>query len=145
MSMEVRVRAFRDGSESDSSVNSHSGVYKKACMLFLVLCMSTYITRTPFLNIGLHTDLNKKRHKNSWLKLWWRKVRYESREMARVTVNMLKGHGSRLSYLFIPAFISIFWLFICLTTTRNPNVTLEDKYLKVFAQKSLLEIGILDL
>ena len=51
--------------------------------------------------------------------------------MGRVTVNMLKGQGSRLAYLFIPAFISVFWLFICLTTTRNPNVTLEDRYLKV--------------
>ena len=62
---------------------------------------------------------------------FWRKIKHETIEMARVTVNMLKGNGSKVSYLFIPAFISLFWLGICFFTTRNPNVTLEDQYIKV--------------
>ena len=62
---------------------------------------------------------------------FWRRIKHETYEMTRVTVNMLKGNGSKLAYLFIPAFISLFWLGICFMTTRNPNVTLEDQYLKV--------------
>ena len=61
----------------------------------------------------------------------WRRIKHEAIEMTRVTVNMLKGNGSKLSYLFIPAFISLFWLGICFITTRNPNVTLEDQYIRV--------------
>lgn len=61
----------------------------------------------------------------------WRRVRHEVWEMARVTINMLKGNGSKLSYLFIPAFISLLWLFIMLFTTRNPNVTLDERYIRV--------------
>ena len=60
-----------------------------------------------------------------------RKVKHEVNEMARVTCSVLRCQATKLSYLFIPAFISIFWLLICLITTRNPNVTLEDKYIKV--------------
>ena len=61
----------------------------------------------------------------------WRRVKHEAFEMIRVTVNMLKGQGSKFSYLFIPAFISLFWLVICFVTTRNPNVTLEEQYIRV--------------
>ena len=61
----------------------------------------------------------------------WRKLRHEIWEMGRVTVNMLSGQGSKLSYLFIPACISLLWLVICFVTTRNPNVTLEEQYIKV--------------
>ena len=61
----------------------------------------------------------------------WRRAKHEAYEMVRVTVNMLKGQGSKFSYLFIPAFISLFWLVICFVTTRNPNVTLEDQYIRV--------------
>lgn len=60
-----------------------------------------------------------------------RRVKHEINEMTRVTCNVLRCQASKLSYLFIPAFISIFWLVICLITTRNPNVTLEDRYIKV--------------
>ena len=37
---------------------------------------------------------------------FWRKVKHEVMEIGRVTLNMLKGQGSKFSYLFIPAFIS---------------------------------------
>ena len=60
-----------------------------------------------------------------------RKVKHEVHEMGRVTCSMLRCQASKLSYLFIPFFISIFWLVIMLITTRNPNATLEDKYIRV--------------
>ena len=66
-----------------------------------------------------------------------RKVKHEIGEMTRVTCSMLRCQATKLSYLFIPAFISIFWLLICLITTRNPNVTLEDRYIKVSPSKNL--------
>ena len=44
---------------------------------------------------------------------FWRKVKHEVMEIGRVTLNMLKGQGSKFSYLFIPAFISLLWLVIC--------------------------------
>jgi len=72
---------------------------------------------------------------------FWRKIKHETIEMARVTVNMLKGNGSKVSYLFIPAFISLFWLGICFFTTRNPNVTLEDQYIKEYFDHHLMEDG----
>ena len=62
---------------------------------------------------------------------FWRKVKHEVMEIGRVTLNMLKGQGSKFSYLFIPAFISLLWLVICFITTRNPNVTLEEQYIRV--------------
>lgn len=60
-----------------------------------------------------------------------RKVKHEVHEMGRVTCSMLRCQASKLTYLFIPFFISIFWLVIMLITTRNPNATLEDKYIRV--------------
>lgn len=71
----------------------------------------------------------------------WRRIKHEAIEMTRVTVNMLKGNGSKLSYLFIPAFISLFWLGICFFTTRNPNVTLEDQYIREYFDHRLMEDG----
>ena len=103
--------------------------------ILMVIIINRYISPPP-----------KKKKKKSWnyfffqqemsdLKnnksRFWRKIKHETIEMARVTVNMLKGNGSKVSYLFIPAFISLFWLGICFFTTRNPNVTLEDQYIKV--------------
>jgi hypothetical protein len=49
----------------------------------------------------------------------FRRVRREIREMGRVTIQMLKGQGSALSYLFIPALISLLWLVVCFMTTRD--------------------------
>ena len=66
---------------------------------------------------------------------FWRKVKHEVMEIGRVTLNMLKGQGSKFSYLFIPAFISLLWLVICFITTRNPNVTLEEQYIRVRKKK----------
>ena len=61
-----------------------------------------------------------------------RKVKHEIQEMGRVTCTMLRCQASKMSYLFIPFFISIFWLFIMLLTTRNPNVTLEQRYVNEY-------------
>jgi hypothetical protein len=58
---------------------------------------------------------------------FFRRVRREVREMGRVTVQMLKGQGSALSYLFIPALISLLWLVVCIMTTRNTSMTLEQR------------------
>jgi len=74
-----------------------------------------------------------------------RKVKHEVNEMARVTCSVLRCQATKLSYLFIPAFISIFWLLICLITTRNPNVTLEDKYIKEYFDHRVMEDGTLTL
>ena len=63
------------------------------------------------------------------------KITRECREMGRVTMRMLKGQGSALSYLFIPAFISMLWIILCLLTVKSPSLTLEErlnqKYLRV--------------
>merc|ERR1719273_2832825 len=74
-----------------------------------------------------------------------RKVKHEIQEMGRVTCTMLRCQASKLSYLFIPFFISIFWLFICLLTTRNPNVTLEQRYINQYFDHEILEDGTLTL
>ena len=59
----------------------------------------------------------------------------EFKEIGRVTLRMFKGQGSTLSYLFIPALISILWLVLCLLTTKSPSMSLEErlsqKYLRV--------------
>lgn len=72
---------------------------------------------------------------------FWRKVKHEVMEIGRVTLNMLKGQGSKFSYLFIPAFISLLWLVICFITTRNPNVTLEEQYIREYFDHQLLADG----
>ena len=79
------------------------------------------------------TDLNniQQNQKNPSAPRFIRKVKHEINEMGRVTCSMLRCQASKLTYLFIPAFISIFWLLICLITTRNPNVTLEERYIRV--------------
>jgi len=74
-----------------------------------------------------------------------RKVKHEIHEMGRVTCSMLRCQASKLSYLFIPAFISLFWLLICVITTRNPNVTLEERYIKEYFDHQILEDGTLTL
>ena len=74
------------------------------------------------------TDLNSNQNPPT---RFIRKVKHEVHEMGRVTCSMLRCQASKLTYLFIPFFISIFWLVIMLITTRNPNATLEDKYIRV--------------
>ena len=55
------------------------------------------------------------------------RIRRETWEMARVLTNLLQGRGSKVTYLLIPAMISLFWVLICLFTTRQPSMTLEDR------------------
>ena len=55
------------------------------------------------------------------------RIRRETWEMARVFTNLLQGRGSKVTYLLIPAMISLFWVLICLFTTRQPSMTLEDR------------------
>ena len=65
-----------------------------------------------------------------------RRVRREAREMGRVLIQMLKGQGSALSYLFIQALISLLWLVVCIMTTRNTSMTLEQRL-----SQSLYKVG----
>ncbi len=64
-----------------------------------------------------------------------RLARAEVLELWRVSVRMLRGQGSPLSYLFIPAVISALWLLVCVFTTRPPAMSLEERlsesYIKV--------------
>ena len=55
------------------------------------------------------------------------RIRRETWEMMRVLTNLLQGRGSKVTYLLIPAMISLFWVLICLFTTRQPSMTLEDR------------------
>ena len=112
--MEVRARAF---AEDNSGFHGNGDQYQP-------LKMTDLKNRSSSSSFEL-SDSSKSRSS------FWRRIKHETYEMTRVTVNMLKGNGSKLAYLFIPAFISLFWLGICFMTTRNPNVTLEDQYLKV--------------
>ena len=77
---------------------------------------------------GSYQNNKDARGRGNWL---WR----ECREMGRVAMAMLKGRGSTLGYLFIPAMISLLWLLLMLITTRSPSLPLEErlsqKYLKV--------------
>lgn len=66
----------------------------------------------------------------------FRRVRREIREMGRVTIQMLKGQGSALSYLFIPALISLLWLVVCFMTTRNTSMSLEQRLSQSFYKVS---------
>jgi len=88
-------------------------------------------------------DLNENQTQNN--PRFMRKVKHEIHEMTRVTCSVLRCQASKLSYLFIPFFISIFWLFICLLTTRNPNVTLEQRYINEYFDHQILEDGTLTL
>ena len=119
--MEVRARAFAEDNSGYGNGPPHPDPYQPMKM----------------------TDLKNNRNSSSSFELsdssskskstFWRRIKHEAYEMTRVTVNMLRGNGSKVAYLFIPAFISLFWLGICFMTTRNPNVTLEDQYLKVIS------------
>ena len=55
------------------------------------------------------------------------RIRRETWEMARVMSNLIQGRGSKLTYLLIPAMISLFWVLICLFTTRQPSISLEER------------------
>lgn len=79
------------------------------------------------LSSSMTNDLSSSHNKPKFI----RKIKHEIHEMTRVTCTVLRCQASKLTYLFIPAFISIFWILICLITTRSPNVTLEERYVKV--------------
>lgn len=127
--MEVRARAFAEDNSGYGNGPPHPDPYQPMKM----------------------TDLKNNRNSSSSFELsdssskskstFWRRIKHETYEMTRVTVNMLRGNGSKVAYLFIPAFISLFWLGICFMTTRNPNVTLEDQYLKEYFDHHLMEDG----
>lgn len=55
------------------------------------------------------------------------RIRRETWEMARVITNLIQGRGSKVTYLLIPAMISLFWVLICLFTTRQPSMSLEER------------------
>ena len=80
----------------------------------------------------MDSDLNlDHHHQPSNQSRFMRRIKHELTEMKRVTCNLVRCQASKFSYLFIPAFISIFWILIMLITTRNPNVTLEERYVRV--------------
>ena len=55
------------------------------------------------------------------------RIRREVWEMGRVMTNLLQGRGSKVTYLLIPVMISLFWVLICLFTTRQPSISLEER------------------
>ena len=55
------------------------------------------------------------------------RIRRETWEMARVMTNLIQGRGSKVTYLLMPAMISLFWVLICLFTTRQPSISLEER------------------
>ena len=125
--MEVRSRALAEEAASDQyHYNNTYGHYHQQVLINQPTTIPPKkTTKIFFFFLQEMSDLKNNKSR------FWRKIKHETIEMARVTVNMLKGNGSKVSYLFIPAFISLFWLGICFFTTRNPNVTLEDQYIKV--------------
>ncbi len=63
------------------------------------------------------------------------RARSELGELGRAALRLLKGEGSLLAYLLIPALITMLWLLVCMLTTRAPSMSLEQrlsqKYLRV--------------
>ena len=55
------------------------------------------------------------------------RLRRETWEMSRVMTNLIQGRASKLTYLLMPAMISLFWVLICLLTTRQPSISLEER------------------
>ena len=55
------------------------------------------------------------------------KIRRETWEMARVMSTLIQGRASKLTYLLIPIMITLFWVLICLFTTRQPSISLEER------------------
>jgi len=55
------------------------------------------------------------------------KIRRETWEMTRVMTTLVQGRASKLTYLLIPAMISILWVLICLFTTRQPSISIEER------------------
>ena len=55
------------------------------------------------------------------------RIRRETWEMTRVLMNLIQGRASKVTYLLIPAMISLFWLLICIFTTRQPSLTIEER------------------
>jgi len=55
------------------------------------------------------------------------RIRRETWEMSRVMTNLIQGRASKLTYLLMPAMISLFWVLICLFTTRQPSMSLEER------------------
>ena len=55
------------------------------------------------------------------------RIRREMWELTRVMTNLLQGRGSKVTYLLIPTMISLFWVLICLLTTRQPSISLEER------------------
>lgn len=62
-------------------------------------------------------------------------ARREMFELGRASLRLLKGEGSWLAYLMVPAVTAMLWLLVCMLTTRAPSMSLEQrlshKYLKV--------------
>jgi len=54
-------------------------------------------------------------------------IRRETWEMTRVMTTLVQGRASKLTYLLIPAMISILWVLICLFTTRQPSISIEER------------------
>ncbi len=63
----------------------------------------------------------------------WLRLKRETWLMGAAALRLVKGQGSSLAYLLIPAFISLLWLLVCMLTTKAPSLTLEER----FAQKHL--------
>ena len=55
------------------------------------------------------------------------KIRRETWEMSRVMTTIIQGRASKLTYLLMPAMISLLWVLICLFTTRQPSISLEER------------------
>ena len=121
--MEVRARALAEQQNNLQNQEDHDSNNAEHERNFWNSGHTTTMTSTDLNNIQLQNQNQKPR--------FIRKVKHEINEMGRVTCSMLRCQASKLTYLFIPAFISIFWLLICLITTRNPNVTLEERYIRV--------------
>ena len=58
----------------------------------------------------------------------------EMDELWRAAVRMIKGRGSVLGYLLIPAIISLLWLLVAIVTTRGPTMSLEDRLSKTYVK-----------
>jgi len=127
--MEVRARALAEQQSQDDSSTVNPDHHERK------FWNPSHTTMTS-------TDL---KHNQNPPTRFIRKVKHEVHEMGRVTCSMLRCQASKLSYLFIPFFISIFWLVIMLITTRNPNATLEDKYIRDYFDHRILEDGTLTL
>lgn len=63
-------------------------------------------------------------------KLLWRRIKRECHFTSFTIMNIFRGRASKITYLLIPVLLTLFWLFICILTTSNRTLSIEQRILE---------------